>query len=59
MKQISSSVDAKILPILDPAQQQKFQAMGEEMRRKMVEKLAGEEIHKVETDIKQELESYK
>jgi len=59
LKQISSSVDAKITPILDPAQQQKFQVMGEELRRKMIEKLASREAQEMESAIKQKLESYK
>jgi hypothetical protein len=57
LKQISSSVDAKITPILDPQQQQKFQAMREENRRRLIEKMGRQVIEKVGTDIKQELES--
>ncbi len=49
LTEISRSVDARITPVLDPAQQQKFKAMREEERRRMVENLARKAIHKLET----------
>jgi hypothetical protein len=53
LKQISSSVEAKITPILDPAQQQKFQAMREENRRKLIEELGRKLMQKTENELKQ------
>jgi hypothetical protein len=59
LRQISSSIDAKITPILDPAQQQKFQAIREEARRRMIAELGSKVVQKVQTDIKRALESFK
>jgi hypothetical protein len=56
LKEISGSADAKITPLLNPEQQNKFQVMREERRRQMIEQMASKEAHKLETDIKQELE---
>ena len=39
LRQISSSVDDKITPLLDPPQQQKFKAIREENRRRLIEEL--------------------
>ena len=39
LKQVSSSIDAKIMPILNPEQQQKFQVMREQERQQMIQKL--------------------
>ncbi len=55
LKQISSAVDAKITPLLDPAQQQKFQAIREENRRKLIEELGSKVMQKVEGEVKQKL----
>ena len=55
LKQISSAIDAKIMPILDPTQQQKFQAIREEHRRELIEKLGSKAIQKAESKIKQEM----
>lgn len=41
LKQISTATDAKVMPILNPEQQQKFQAMREQERQQMVQKLEG------------------
>jgi hypothetical protein len=59
LKQIAGDVDAKITPLLDQQQQQKFQAIREEHRRELVGKMASQVMQKVETDIKQELSSLK
>jgi hypothetical protein len=53
LKQISSAVEAKIMPILDPAQQQKFQAMREENKRKLIEELGRKLMQKTENESKQ------
>lgn len=39
LKQISTAVDAKVMPILNPEQQQKWQAIREQERRQMMQKL--------------------
>ncbi len=49
LKQIADEVDAKVTPLLDQQQQQKFQAIREEHRRELVEKLGGKMIGKLET----------
>ena len=42
----------KITPLLDPQQQQKFQAIRDEHRRKLIEKMASGVVEKVGTDLK-------
>jgi hypothetical protein len=51
LKQIGSAIDAKITPLLDPAQQKKFQTMREDMRREMIEKMSGKLVQKAEAEI--------
>ena len=58
LKQISDEIDAKVSPLLDPQQQQKFQAMREEHRRQLIEKLAGQVVQKAKADIEQDIDSY-
>ncbi len=41
------------MPILDPAQQKKFQEMREQMRRDMIEKMGSQAIEKAQAKIKQ------
>jgi Spy/CpxP family protein refolding chaperone len=55
LKQIGSTIDAKIMPILDPAQQKKFQEMREEKRREMIEQMGSGAFQKAETKVKQEM----
>jgi hypothetical protein len=55
LKQTGSSIDAKITPILDPAQQKKFQTLREERRREMIEKLGSKVMQKAEGKIKQDM----
>ncbi len=55
LKQIGSAIDAKITPILDPAQQKKFQEMREEKRREMIEQMGSQAIQKAEAKVKQEM----
>jgi Protein of unknown function (DUF3604) len=52
LKQIASSVDEKITPLLNAEQQQKFQAIRDEHRRELIEKLASTVVEKVGTDLK-------
>ena len=41
LKQISTATDAKVMPILNPEQQQKWQAMREQERQQMIQKREG------------------
>ena len=52
LKQISGAIDAKITPLLDPQQQQKFKAMREDVRRDMIEKVGSQAMQKAESKIK-------
>jgi hypothetical protein len=52
LKQIADSVDSKITPLLNPDQQQKFQAIRDEHRREFIEKMASQVIQKAGTDLK-------
>jgi len=51
LKQIADEVDAKITPLLDQQQQQKFQAIRDEHRRELIEKLGSQVIQKAEAKI--------
>ena len=55
LKQIADDVDAKITPLLDQQQQQKFQAMRDEHRRELIEKMGSQVIQKAEAKVKQEM----
>ncbi len=55
LKQISDDLDAKITPLLDQQQQQKFQAMREEHRRELIEKMSSQVMDKAENKIKAEM----
>jgi hypothetical protein len=54
LRKIGTSFDAKVTPFLDPAQRQKFQALREETRKRVAEKIASKiaeaaenEAHKI------------
>ena len=55
LKQISSSIDAKIMPLLDPPQQKKFQEIRDENRRRLIEELGSKVMQKLEGEIKKKL----
>jgi Protein of unknown function (DUF3604) len=55
LKQIGSSIDAKITPILDPAQRPKFQAIREEARKRLLEEMESKLLQKAEAAVKQKL----
>ena len=55
LKQISSAIDAKIMPLLDPPQQKKFQEIREENRRRLIEELGSKVMQKLEGEIKKKL----
>jgi hypothetical protein len=50
LKQIADSVDGKVTPLLNAEQQQKFQAIRDEHRRQLVEKMASQVKQKVESE---------
>ena len=56
LKQIADEVDAKVTPLLDQQQQQKFQAIREEHRRELIEKMGSQVMQKAETAIKEEMQ---
>src|SRR5262249_39933110 len=58
LKQISGSIVDKITPILDQQQQQKFQAIRDDVRRRLIEKMASQVTQKAEADVKQTLEGF-
>ncbi len=55
LKQISDEVDSKVTPLLDPEQQKKFQAMREEHRRELIEKMASQVMQTAESKVRQEM----
>jgi len=59
LRKLGASFDEKIRPLLNAEQQHKFEAMREQMRKKLIEKMTAEAAGKVEQDLdelKQELE---
>jgi len=52
LKEIGGAIDAKIAPLLDPEQQQKFQVIREEARRRIFEQMGSEALHEVESAAK-------
>jgi len=55
LKKIADEIDAKLTPLLDQQQQQKFQAMREEHRRELIEKMVTHAMQKAENDIRTEM----
>jgi hypothetical protein len=55
LRQLGSSLDAKITPLLDAEQQQKFQVLREELRRRLLETMGSEVLHKLESEAKEKL----
>lgn len=55
LKQISDDIDAKVTPLLNQQQQQKFQQIREEHRRELMEKMAGQVLQKTEAEVKKVL----
>ena len=47
LREIANSFDEKLKPLINPEQQQKFQELREQLRRRLIEGMAG----KVETDV--------
>jgi hypothetical protein len=51
LRKLGVSFDQKITPLLRPEQQQKFQAMREQMRRRMIEGMAEKGLKKAESEV--------
>ena len=49
LREIGASFDERLKPLLNPEQQQKFQALREQLRRRILEKAGGELTEKVES----------
>ena len=49
LRKLGVSFDEKISPLLNPEQQQKFQSMREQMRRRLIEEMADKAMQKVES----------
>jgi hypothetical protein len=58
VKQISGSIVDKITPVLDQQQQQKFQAIRDDVRRRLIEKMANQVKQKVEADVTRAVEGF-
>jgi hypothetical protein len=56
LRKIGSSIVDKVAPVLNPQQQQKLQSIREDVRRRLIEKMARQLMVKVEADVKQKLE---
>ena len=52
MRAIGVSFDEKLKPLINAQQQQKFQALREELRKRFIEKMASQAKEKVEGDVK-------
>jgi hypothetical protein len=53
LKKIADDVDAKVTPLLDQQQRQKFQEIREEHRRELIEKMSSQVMQKAESEMKQ------
>jgi hypothetical protein len=51
LRQLGVSFDEKLTPLLNADQQQKFQAMREAFRRRMIEEMAEKALQKVESKV--------
>jgi hypothetical protein len=59
LRKLGASFDERIRPFLNPEQQQKFEAMRDRMRNRMVEKMAREAAGKLEKAAEQDIETLK
>jgi hypothetical protein len=53
LREIGSSFDAKLKPLINAEQQQKYQALREEMRKRFIERMASKTVREAETELKQ------
>jgi hypothetical protein len=59
VRKLGASFDEKVRPLLDAEQQRKFEAMRDQMRKRMLEKMGAEAAGKVEKAAKRDLEDLK
>ena len=52
VREIGNSIDERLKPLINPEQQQKFEALREQLRRRAIEKMASEAKQKIEADVK-------
>jgi hypothetical protein len=50
LRDIAAAVDAKITPLLNPERQQKYQAVRDRLRRRLIEKVGSALVEKIEHD---------
>ena len=50
LREIGTSFDAKMMPLLNPEQQKKFEALRQQLRRKMVEEMGEKALEKVKAE---------
>ncbi len=55
VRAIGVSFDEKLKPLINAEQQQKFQALREELRKRFIETMASQALHKVESKVEEEL----
>ena len=53
LRQLGVSFDEKLKPLVNPDQQQKFQALREDFRRRLIEEMAEKAVQKAEGEVKQ------
>ena len=53
LREIGVSFDEKLKPLLNAEQQQKFQTMCENFRRRLIEEMAEKAVQKVRSEVKQ------
>jgi hypothetical protein len=53
LRKIGVSFDEKISPLLNAEQQKKFQALREQMRRRLIEEAAGKALDKAKVAVEQ------
>ena len=59
LKKLGASFDEKLKPLLNPEQQQKFEAMRDQMRKRIAEKIASQAAGKLEKAAKQDVDELK
>jgi Protein of unknown function (DUF3604) len=52
VREIGNSIDERLKPLINPEQQQQFQVLREDLRKRFVEKAASEAKQKIEADVK-------
>jgi protein CpxP len=52
VREIGNSIDERLKPLINPEQQQKFEALREDLRKRFVDKVASEAKQKIESGVK-------